>query len=565
MRSFVTSVMFCSYMHNKDIFTLDPHAYPLGETQRFVREQKAKGRFVVTIVDPGVSIKPHLPAYVEGKAAGIFLGAPPPHPRDEPYEGSVWPGPVHFVDFLHPDSTQYWMRQLEAFHSLVSYEGLWLDMCEPANMGIGHRGQRPDPYNHHDLLNFPPYAINNGGSELDIFLNTITMDARHVAGINHLAVHNVYGLSESLRTAEALELSRPGRRHFLLTRSTFPGSGRFTGHWLGDNRSDFLDMKHSIAGMMDFQLFGIPMVGADICGFLGTTDEELCARWMALGSFYPFARNHNAERPECISQEPYQWPKVAEVTRKYFGFRYSILTYWYTLARLAHETGRPMIRPMFFEFPQFKSLWANDEQFMLGSALLVAPVLQRGVSTVRVALPPGIWYDALDGSAFPLISRTLQTVEVHADTLCLPVFLRGGHILLRQTPELTIRDTQAHNFHLVVALDEMGKASGMVYFDDGLSSDPGDQYTKVLFEVACDIQHCSINISGHFGFQVAQIIQEASILAPESWNVKAINSDVHRGHALSAHVVGYRIILRGLALDLNQASKATLYFSPLGH
>lgn len=548
-------------MHNKDIFTLDPMAYPLVETQQFVKEQESKGRYVVAIVDPGVSIKKNLPAYIQGEAADVFLKAPH-HAPQRFYEGRVWPGPVHFVDFLNPRAKAYWTEQLRTFRDVLPFAGLWLDMCEPADMGAGHRDQRPDPHNEHDTLNFPPYAINNGGAEEDIFLKTIPMNVRHASHLSHLSVHNVYGLTESHCTAEAMEAIEPTKRHFLLTRSTFPGSGRFTGHWLGDNYSDFENMKHSIGGMMDFQLFGISMVGADICGFLGTSDEELCARWMALGSFYPFARNHNAERAECISQEPYQWPKVAEATQRYFGFRYSILSYWYTLSYLAHETGRPIIRPMFFEFPQFKALWDNEEQFMLGSALLVAPVLQRGVSTVRVALPPGVWYDAMDEYAAPIITHSLQYVNVFADLLTMPIFLRGGHILLRQTPELSVRDTIKHDFHLVAALDESGRASGMAYFDDTVSSDPGAIYTSVDFQVTCDQKKCTILITGYFGFNVLQSINSLTIVSPVFWSAKldATNRSIS---SRSSYISGRCLGLRDLSWSLARPSDNTIEFSPL--
>jgi len=76
-------------------------------------------------------------------------------------------------------------------------------------------------------------------------------------------------------------------------------------------------------------IFGIPFVGADICGFAGDTTEELCARWMALGSFYPYSRNHNIEGAK--SQEPYLWETVAEASRRNLKIRYTLLPYYYTL------------------------------------------------------------------------------------------------------------------------------------------------------------------------------------------------------------------------------------------
>lgn len=331
-------------MENKDIFTVDTQRYPHHKMANFIRTQKGAGKHIVAIVDPGVSIKPGFKPHDLGVQAELFIRN---NVNAAYYHGLAWPGAVYFIDFLCPRSLQYWRTLLFDFQRLLPYDGIWIDMNEPASMRVGDGGRYPQPPNDPQkcTANYPAYAINNAGRQESIFIKTIDMDAIHCDGQRHLSLHNVYGLSEAFTTWQALRSISPEKRPFILSRSTFPGSGQFAAHWLGDNYSSFHDMKMSIIGIFDFQLFGIPMVGADICGFLGTADEELCARWMALGAFYPFARNHNAEKAENISQEPYRWPMVAEVTKKYFGFRYSIISYWYSLAYLAHTSGRPMIRP----------------------------------------------------------------------------------------------------------------------------------------------------------------------------------------------------------------------------
>ena len=136
----------------------------------------------------------------------------------------------------------------------------------------------------------------------------------------------MWGLMEEKVTHLALLDIHPGKRPFLISRSTFPSSGKWTGHWLGDNISKWQYMYFNIQGVLQFQVFQIPFVGADTCGFNGNTDEELCNRWMQLSAFMPFYRNHN-ERG-ALPQEPYRWESVANATRTAVAVRYSLLPYW---------------------------------------------------------------------------------------------------------------------------------------------------------------------------------------------------------------------------------------------
>jgi alpha-glucosidase (family GH31 glycosyl hydrolase) len=98
-------------------------------------------------------------------------------------------------------------------------------------------------------------------------------------------------------------LTKSGRRPFILSRANTIGHGKYAFHWLGDNISTFNDLLDSIAGIFNYNIFGVPMTGADVCGFHGNSIDTLCARWHILGAFYPFSRNHNEIYK--ISQEPW--------------------------------------------------------------------------------------------------------------------------------------------------------------------------------------------------------------------------------------------------------------------
>ena len=101
---------------------------------------------------------------------------------------------------------------------------------------------------------------------------------------------SLYGWSQTKPTFDAVR-AVTGKRSLVLPRSTFVGSGQWSGHWLGDNEATWHEMKRSLIGMVEFNWFGIPLNGADICGFDKTPTEEMCVRWMQVGAFYPFSRN----------------------------------------------------------------------------------------------------------------------------------------------------------------------------------------------------------------------------------------------------------------------------------
>ena len=194
---------------------------------------------------------------------------------------------------------------------MVNFDGIWIDMNEPSNfVGGSTDGCDDNSYNHPPYL--PRYGRNN------IYGRTICMDAQHQAGL-HYNTHSMYGWWESKVTKPAVQ-SSTGNRGLVLSRSTFPGSGQYAAHWLGDNWSLWSNLKYSIIGMIEMNQFGIPMVGADICGFTGIATEEMCNRWQQLGAFYPFSRNHNSNiSPD---QDPAKWPLVAENTKN------ALLVHW---------------------------------------------------------------------------------------------------------------------------------------------------------------------------------------------------------------------------------------------
>eukprot|EP00879_Flechtneria_rotunda_P023144 GHRR01024469.1.p1 GENE.GHRR01024469.1~~GHRR01024469.1.p1 ORF type:complete len:558 (+),score=128.89 GHRR01024469.1:1351-3024(+) len=295
-----------------------------------------------------------------------------------------------------------------------------------------------------NTLAHPPYAIHNFANvtsrDAPLSQNIISPTALHSNGAREYDTHNLYGTAMARSHFEAV-VSLTGKRPFLLSRSTFPGAGRWAAHWTGDNAANWENLFYSIAGILNSNLWGIPMVGADICGFIDATQEgdpwtnptqlpdaeyeELCNRWASAGAFYPFSRNHMGW--PARSHEYYRWPSVTAAAKKAYGLRYQLLTYLYTSLYLAHSRGGTVARPLLFTAPADAAARIANKQWMLGESLLVSPVVTKGTTTIKPYFTAGVWYSAWDYK--PLALQQGQTIDQYVPLGDIAVHYRGGTII----------------------------------------------------------------------------------------------------------------------------------------
>ncbi|KAF2226293.1 putative alpha-glucosidase [Elsinoe ampelina] len=359
-----------------------------------------------------------------------------------------------------------------------------------------------------DLIN-PAYKINNvAGSLSNLTLDT---DLVHSNGLTEYDVHNLYGHTMSIVSRQAMQQRREGLMPLVLTRSSFPGTGKYVGHWLGDNTSNWVNYLRSIGQMLDFiSFFQVPYVGSDVCGFIGDTNDLLCARWATLGAFSPFYRNHNADG--AASQEFYRWPIVASAARNAINTRYQLLDYIYTAFKAQTTTGEPMIKPMFFVYPDEADFFTEQYQYFYGDAILVAPVTTENSTVGSVRLPAeSLYYDFYTHAPIRGTGEAIVLPDVPYDTI--PLFIKGGSIVpLRASSANTTKALREQDFTLIIAPDDEGNASGSLYIDDGVSLEQPTS-TQITFKYSSG----RFAMDGQFDYDVGEVgITKVVVLDPNT-------------------------------------------------
>lgn len=412
------------YMDGYRVYTWSKERF--GDVPKMMRAVEAEGFKLVTIVDPGVKFDPGYSVFEEGRAKGVFCKTE----AGKLYVGQVWPGRTVFPDFTLEAARSFW-ADYTAKHLSSGVAGIWNDMNEPATGDVEPFSMRFD---------------------------------RDGQNYSHERYHNQYGLLMAMATVEGFRRADADARPFILSRAGFAGIQRYAAQWLGDNYSDWDHLYMSLPMATGLGLSGQPFVGADIPGFAGTPNPELALRWFQYGTLTPFSRCH------AIMGEPDQYPwsfgaAVEKTVREALELRYKLLPYLYAKFWESSETGAPVQRPLLFDFQHDAAARETDDQYLLGDALLVAPVMKPGVVARSVYLPAGTWYDWHTGQAH----AGQRYISAQAPLERIPLFARGGSIIachgkkLRSTAEHQAADLELHLF--VPAED--GEFRSTLHEDDG--------------------------------------------------------------------------------------------------
>jgi alpha-glucosidase (family GH31 glycosyl hydrolase) len=357
---------------------------------KFVENLHAKNMKYIPIIDAGIAIvEDEYPALTEGLKDDVFIKSP--NAARDDYDkknrvpnlkrtlfGRVWAGYAAFPDWAHPKAEQYWVDQMNDFYDELPFDGLWLDMNEVANFDNGCSIDE-------DCVDFKDSVHSNfvyTPGERSLEDSSLSIDGVHADGHLELDYHSLFGYLQGKATKKYFDLKN--QRTFVISRSTFAGSGKYHSHWLGDNFASFDMLKYSIAGVMNFNAFGVPMTGSDICGFIDNTSLDLCEKWTLVGAFYPFSRNHNAI--DANSQEPYLYPpSMRNNMKQAIQMKYSLARYYYSIMKRISDPNDPtstLFKPMFFEFPHTPDVYEDIERnIMLGPAIKFSPIIDADTTS----------------------------------------------------------------------------------------------------------------------------------------------------------------------------------------
>lgn len=257
-------------------------------------------------------------------------------------------------------------------------------------------------------------------------------------------MHNFYPYLYNKVTFEVLEKAYGKNNAALFARSATAGVQQFPVHWGGDPFSTFEAMAETLRGGLSLGLCGFGYWAHDIGGFEGNPDPALYKRWIAFGLLSSHSRLHGSGSyrvPWLIDPTG----EACTVLQKFVNLKHTLMPYLYGSAIQSHETGLPMLRALFLEFPNDRSTWHLDTQYMLGESLLVAPVF-NAEGKVEYYLPQGTWYGLLDGKSR---EGPGYITENHGfDSL--PLLLRPGKAVIQGRGDKSVQYDWASGFKVLI-------------------------------------------------------------------------------------------------------------------
>ena len=473
------------YMDEYRVFTWDKKRFP--NPSKLVSDLKKDGFQTVLIIDPGIKIDENYSIFNDGKRNNIYVK----NPDGTDLIRNVWAKESMFPDFTNPKARAWFGEQYKK-HLDEGIAGFWNDMNEPG-VFLTDKTEKPEIF-HHPAKTFP-------------------LDTPHAGDgfpATHRRYHNIYGVQMARSSFEGLKKLAPEKRPFVLTRAGFAGVQRFSAVWTGDNVASWEHLALSIPMLTNLSVSGVPFVGADVGGFTEMSSGELYARWLQSAALTPFLRSHSVGW--VGNKEPWEFgEEFTKINRATVELRYQFLPYLYTLFREHEKTGQPVMRPLWYEFPNDVGTYLINDEYLVGKDILVAPVVKEGMTTRGIYLPVGAeWLDWWTGEH--LKSGKIHYLQTPLERL--PIFVRAGAVIstqptIQHTGEIPKVDL---TLNVVTGIAPDKTETGEIFQDLG----EGYGYRKNEFRViktAYKNGVIQINRTGNFNGQKIKYIEFVGIAA----------------------------------------------------
>ena len=463
--------MDIEYMQDYADFTVNKERFP--DLTKLSADLKAQGIRLVPIIDAGVRIDPNDPTCTEGLEKGYFCKKA----DGTPFVAAVWPGKAYFADFLRPEVREWFGHKYKALTD-CGIEGFWNDMNEPSlfysperlRAFLNDMAALREKDNIEQEEFFPrvvggAMGLMNSPADYASFYHEA--DGRKV---RHDQVHNLYGGSMTRAAGEAFADLRPGQRTLLYSRSSFIGSHRYGGIWLGDNNSSWAQLLANIQMMPSVQMCGFLYSGADLCGFSCDTTPDLALRWLEFGLLTPLMRNHSAVGTRM--QEYYRFPEVLPAVRNMIRLRYALLPYLYSEFMKAALENTSYFRPLAFDYPDDPDAREVEDQLLLGEGLMAAPVYVQNAHGRHVYLPEPmklLRLRAVDDYDEEILPAGHHYIRCALDEMLL--FIRPGHIIPVAQPANNTAELDDASLTLWSFLPDGESAEYRMYRDDGVTTE----------------------------------------------------------------------------------------------
>ena len=458
------------YMKDYKDFTVDSERF--ADLKKFSDELKSDGVRLVPIIDAGVKIEDGYDVYEEGVKNDYFCKKQ----DGKNFVAGVWPGRTHFPDFMKADARE-WFGQKYKILTDMGIEGFWNDMNEPAifysDEGLEEviKKIKSVDTSNLDINSFFGFkdivlSVSNSQDDYNRFYHEVTQDGKTFM-VKHNDIHNLYGYNMTRSAGEELTKIREGKRTLLFSRSSYIGMHRYGGIWTGDNCSWWEHLALEIRMMPSLNMCGFLYTGADIGGFGCNATRELLLRWLAFGVFTPLMRNHSAIGTR--DQECYQFEN-SEDFKSIVNVRYRLLPYLYSEYVKSCVKNESFFRPLSFDYPDDSRCLEINDQLMLGSEIMVAPIYTQNAKGRMIYLPENMILVRFmpDGSIQQSeISAGDHYIQVALNEVVM--FVKKGCVIPVAKPAQNSDKLDYENLELIG--DVSSKATYSLYKDDGYTTE----------------------------------------------------------------------------------------------